>query len=297
MVALILARFVRLPAALAAVVGFLALGAGLAGGPGRRSVEAEPVAIHRSGPVTIEVFSSPGGEELRLVGSNVSADVVDLTVTFTLENMRSSVGNRLRVLLAASRVRQPLAVLERENAAAPFRYSFRYAMYYGDPLARNTAAYAPPIAPGARFIIANAFHGAGAHAVMTPYAVDIPMPIGTPVFAARSGIVVRVRSDSDRGGPDQSFAADGNFVTIRHEDGTYGNYAHFRKDGVHVRPGQLVIVGTQIGFSGNTGWSTGPHLHFDVAVADGNGGYATVPWMFHVGDADVTPVNGLVLFR
>ncbi len=268
-----------------------------AGSPTRAEGDlGEPVQVYRSGEMTLEVFATEGGAELTVLASNASPDVLDLAVTFQLENMRAE-ANPARRLLQPRRLRQPVTVLRRERPDLPFRHSMQLTVYYGDPAAVPSGFYEPPIAPGARFGVANAFFGSGAHASLTPHAVDIPMPEGTPIHAARTGVVVRVRDDSDRGGPDPAFAADANYVIVLHSDGTYGNYVHLKKGGSLVKPGLLVLAGRPLGLSGNTGWSTAPHLHFHVSRADGRGGFSTVPWQFLIGGKGVTPTVGMVITR
>ncbi|RKN08721.1 LysM peptidoglycan-binding domain-containing M23 family metallopeptidase [Streptomyces radicis] len=82
--------------------------------------------------------------------------------------------------------------------------------------------------------------------------VDFPVGTGTPVSSIGAGEVVTAGS----GG------AYGNEVVIRHADGHYSQYAHLSSISVGV--GQTVNAGDQIGLSGSTGNSTGPHLHFEV---------------------------------
>jgi murein DD-endopeptidase MepM/ murein hydrolase activator NlpD len=55
-----------------------------------------------------------------------------------------------------------------------------------------------------------------------------------------------------------------NFVLIRHDDGTLAHYCHLKKNGVLVKVGQQVETGQPIARSGNTGFSSGPHLHFCI---------------------------------
>lgn len=101
------------------------------------------------------------------------------------------------------------------------------------------------------------------------HALDFAADVGTVVQAARAGTVMQVASGFDRSGLDAKYTGRANFIRIVHEDGTMALYAHLDTNGVHVRPGQRVQAGQQIGLSGNTGYSTGPHLHFVVQANRG----------------------------
>lgn len=81
---------------------------------------------------------------------------------------------------------------------------------------------------------------------------DLAAPTGTPVGAAAGGKVVHA-------GPAGTY---GNLVTVRHENGYETRYAHL--SAVTVKAGETVQLGQQIGAVGSTGYSTGPHLHFEV---------------------------------
>ena len=100
-------------------------------------------------------------------------------------------------------------------------------------------------------MIGGGWRGQGNHA-----GVDIGIPQGTPVFAAASG-VVRSASASPAGDL-------GIYAAIQHGNGLVSRYLHFSE--LLVAPGQQVSKGQQIGRSGNTGLSSGPHLHFDIKV-------------------------------
>ncbi|KAF1685041.1 peptidase [Pseudoxanthomonas broegbernensis] len=102
------------------------------------------------------------------------------------------------------------------------------------------------------------------------YAIDFAVPEGTPVLAAREGTVLQVESDFARAGLDRErYGGRANYVRILHADGSMALYAHLKPEGVLVRPGQRVRQGQRIALSGNTGFSTAPHLHFVVQVNRG----------------------------
>lgn len=87
--------------------------------------------------------------------------------------------------------------------------------------------------------------------------IDIAGPVGTPILAAAPGVVVR--SGWNSGGY-------GNLVDIRHPDGSLTRYAHNSR--LLVQAGQQVRGGQQIADMGSTGFSTGPHLHFEIHIPD-----------------------------
>jgi murein DD-endopeptidase MepM/ murein hydrolase activator NlpD len=112
-------------------------------------------------------------------------------------------------------------------------------------------------------------------------ALDFKVKTGTTVCAARGGVVTATREDSDKRGLKTENLSDGNYVYIRHDDGSEANYWHFKKDGVMVNVGDTVQTGQPIGLSGNTGYSAFPHLHFEVRGNDGKGNYVQLPTRFY----------------
>lgn len=149
-----------------------------------------------------------------------------------------------------------------------WRYRIQSRAAPGDPDAQPDRgfAYQPPFASGESFPVGQAFGGTHSHTEPhSRHAVDFPMPVGTPVHAARDGVVMDTEQYFHGAGSDRERHGErANFVRIVHSDGTMGVYAHLDYEGVHVRPGQRVRAGDRIGSSGNTGYSTGPHLHFVI---------------------------------
>lgn len=101
-------------------------------------------------------------------------------------------------------------------------------------------------------------------------AIDFLVPEGTEVYAAAGGTVTALKDDSDRGGFDPKYWYDGNYIVIKH-DGESTAYEHFRYKGLVVKIGDTVAQRQLIGYSGNTGYSRGPHLHFEVMEFYGEG--------------------------
>ena len=101
------------------------------------------------------------------------------------------------------------------------------------------------------------------------HAVDFAADSGTMVLSAREGIVMQVdagEADTGGAGPRDGGA---NLVRILHDDGSMAVYAHLQPGDVLVKQGQRVRRGQPIGLSGNSGFSSGPHLHFVVQVNRG----------------------------
>lgn len=96
------------------------------------------------------------------------------------------------------------------------------------------------------------------------YAIDFPLKEGTKVLAAQDGVVIDIKDDSKRGGDNPKFLKDANYITIEHNEKEMTQYNHLAFHGSLVKVGDLVKKGERIGNSGNTGYSTEPHLHFMV---------------------------------
>lgn len=130
--------------------------------------------------------------------------------------------------------------------------------------------YLPPLLQG-QVRIDQGFGGSFSHDdEQNRHALDFAADIGTPVFAARAGTVMQVEAGFRASGLASGDARGrANFIRLLHDDGSMALYAHLAVDGVQVRIGQHVQAGQRIGLSGNTGFSTGPHLHFAVQVNRG----------------------------
>lgn len=193
----------------------------------------------------------------------------------------------------------PLINLELlEVSSAPF-LDYQYQYLAGDPAARHRpeGAYRAPFALASNYPVTQAFPEVATHTTRdSQYAVDMAMPIGTDIFAARGGVVFDIAASNFRGGLDP--VRDGpkaNVVRIMHDDGTYAIYVHLNTNSIRVRPGDRVQRGQYIADSGDTGFSSGPHLHF-VVVRNAGMRIESVPVTFLGANSDsVVPASGTVL--
>jgi murein DD-endopeptidase MepM/ murein hydrolase activator NlpD len=99
--------------------------------------------------------------------------------------------------------------------------------------------------------------------------LDFKMKPGTKICAAKNGIVTALKEDSNEGGLKEEYLSKGNHIIIQHADGSIAMYWHLKQDGVLVNAGDTVKQGQLIGFSGNTGYTAFPHLHFQVKDKNG----------------------------
>jgi len=131
----------------------------------------------------------------------------------------------------------------------------------------SRTVYHLPFEKGRTYRVSQSYNGRLSHHGLDRYAVDFAMPEGTTVCAVRDGVVVDLKESSNTGGPDKKHKDQSNYVSILHADGAFGEYHHLKIDGVLVEIGEWVAAGQPIALSGNTGYSTFPHLHFGVYSA------------------------------
>ncbi|MCF3964006.1 M23 family metallopeptidase [Streptomyces fuscigenes] len=120
--------------------------------------------------------------------------------------------------------------------------------------AKKAASWIDPVS---HYKLTAGFDDSGSHWIHKHSGQDFAVPIGTDVHAAHTGTVVKA-------GPHGAGDGDayGNAIVIKHSDGKYSQYAHLSRIEVHV--GENVKTGEEIAKSGNTGNTTGPHLHFEI---------------------------------
>ena len=120
------------------------------------------------------------------------------------------------------------------------------------------------------------------------HAVDIGLPEGTSVLAARAGVVEAVEEGEGRGREVEPASFEGNFVRVRHADDSYATYAHLAQHGVRVRPGEYVEAGQLLGYSGASGEVERAQLHFGVSRFEKNAAgrweEVSLPVKFSVGE-------------
>ena len=112
------------------------------------------------------------------------------------------------------------------------------------------------------------------------YAIDFKMNIGQTVCAIREGVVVKVIDNYKEGGKSKKYRPYANLIIIYHSDGTFAQYVHLKHKGSLVKVGDTVQKGEAIAYSGNTGMSTQPHLHFAVYKPTQNG-LVSIPFLLN----------------
>lgn len=164
------------------------------------------------------------------------------------------------------------ALTEAFTIRGNYKYDSNFAL--GDPKSEHDdkALYSLPFKKGQSFLCGQGEHGKETHQQENEFALDFNMPEGTEFTAMRDGVVIAVKQDSNKGGKNVD-PREGNFIWIRHEDGSEAKYVHIQKNGSKVQKGQAVKAGDVIGLSGNTGRTDGPHLHVQVDVNKGSKGF------------------------
>jgi len=180
-----------------------------------------------------------------------------------------------------------------KNAVNFTDLKFKHYYILGKPIAVPKQYQLPlPYGKNKRFRISQGFKGKYSHSGRgNRYAVDIAMPVGEPVRVVKAGVVADGRDDFSIGGAANYFLDKANHVTVMHDDGTYGIYAHILYGSMAVEIGERVLPGQVLARIGNTGYSTGPHLHFVLRYNSGKGAYS-IPFKFRTKEGSREPKQG-----
>lgn len=174
-----------------------------------------------------------------------------------------------------------------DRHAAAYSISIDWTVGDQDANHDDDHVYALPYAAGRAYRVLQGYNARLSHRGREEFAVDFGMPEGTPVHAARGGIVARVVDRHDIGCWRDGCDRYANYIVIAHDDGTTGEYYHLAKDGALVAAGNRIVRGQQIGLSGNTGHTNRPHLHFGVYRSTSTGQTHSIPVRFSSADGIV----------
>ncbi|RON60453.1 peptidase M23 [Pseudomonas fluorescens] len=225
--------------------------------------------------VYLDIKKQKGGDVV-FVRNDLYAPV-EVALAFTgMSNVRGAPAQTIRRVLPA-RSNTRLALLTAITGGKPLVYTPQFQYALGDPAGAAQSYRYPLPWRGGPFRLSQGAEGQYSHfGPKNRYAMDIAMPVGTQIIAARAGVVVKIENSQSGRGTDPS----GNFVRVLHDDGTMGVYLHLKQGSVSVREGQRVTVGSPLALSGNTGNSSGPHLHFVVQRNNGSG-LVSIPYQFN----------------
>ena len=242
----------------------------------------------------LKIVTRSEGGVTHLLVQNLEAAEVTGTIDLQLSNLKASTNLPYTATFPGKQTIEAFT-LAPLDAGKPWHYSYTNHFTLGskDAVHDDSYVYSLPYEVGAAYHVSQGYHGVFSHTGPDEYSIDWKMPVGTPVLAARDGVVVKSKDDSDSGGPDRKFENSANCILIQHPDGTLGIYAHLRKGGNMVKVGDKVKAGDLIGLSGNTGFTSGPHLHFSVFKAKSGSERESLPVKFRTVSAPaITLVGG-----
>ncbi len=205
------------------------------------------------------------GNNIRLSATNLR----EFPITFTIRvRTRNLVNNGPRTITETLEAQQSrLIFMLRENGGdrkGSYRISCDWTIGDKDALHDDEQLYLLPYESGKSYRVLQGYGSRFSHRGLEQYAVDFNMSVGTPVHAARAGVVAKIVESNDKGCWDDGCGAFANYVVILHSDGTTGEYYQLDQNGALVEVGDRVAAGQKIALSGNTGHTTMPHLHFAV---------------------------------
>jgi len=220
----------------------------------------------------LDFQKNSGNGQVIFTAKNSSALPLTFTMNFDLQRLSSSRDSTFTESLQPKETRR-VVTLERSDDSRPGHYEYTTSCTIGNKDADHDddVLYRLPYAGGTSYRVIQGYGSRFSHTGREAYTVDFYMKEGTPVHAARDGVVAQTEESHSRGCWEKGCGAYANFIVVLHDDDTTGEYYHLLQNGALVQPGERVVAGQLIGLSGNTGHSTMPHLHFGVyrAIADG----------------------------
>ena len=215
----------------------------------------------------VKIFTENNNNVIILYASNNEFCPISISLDLNLTNMVFTQSQDKVLVIPEKTEKFKLGELSILTRGEKYKYSYRSHYNIGDVNISSydtTYEYGLPYSKGKRFLVFQGYNGSFSH--QNENAIDFSMPEGTEILAARDGVVIKVVDNNNESCPQQECVKYNNYITVYHSDGTFANYVHIKYNGSKVKVGDHINKGELIASSGNTGWSSGPHLHFSCSL-------------------------------
>ena len=227
------------------------------------------------------------GDNVALHARNLGDYPITYTLSVRTRNLKSD-GPKTVTRTLAPRQSEQVMALTGGGKNSDYKFSYDWTIGDKNAIHDDDHLYALPYARGRSYRVLQGYGSRFSHTGLEEFAVDLDMPVGTAVHAARAGVVARLEESHAKGCWETGCGKFANYIVILHSDGTTGEYFHLQHNGAFVSVGDSVAQGQKIAFSGNTGHTTMPHLHFAVYRAAEWGNTQSIPVRFQGADGIIT---------
>ena len=253
------------------------------------SIAAPTISEARCTQDRFEIMPIKNGDTIELHAANSRDVPITITLRVWTRNLKADRPKTVTETLPPNDS-QLFMVLNKTAQDKKSRYGFDCASTIGSVDAEHDedVLYRLPYATGRSYYVLQGYGSRLSHTGPEEFTVDFKMREGTPVHAARGGVVVKMEESHSRGCWKNGCGKYANYIVILHDDWTTGEYYHLQQNGSLVEAGDRVVAGQKIGLSGDTGNSALPHLHFGVYRAAAWGKFHSIPVRFNSVDGIVS---------